>query len=154
MTDYFGDIVIPDTLATTDELTAWLEADAPVNAAAILRGCTTLVIDATEGAFYDTDPATGIATNTLVAAAMKKAVLIQAAAWATLGIDPNTGGVQTLTKGLQTSKKIGSAMVTYSDGTGSQVAAAQQAAYTGLVPQAMKVLQQANLIGSNPWYYG
>lgn len=154
MTDYFGDIVIPDTLASTDDLAAYLGTDAPTNATALLEACTILVIDACEGAFYDTDPSTGIATDATIQTAMKRAVVIQAAAWNALGIDPYTGGVQTLTKGLQTSKKIGSAQVTYSDGTGSQVAASQAAAYTGLVPQAMKVLQQVNLLGTNPWYYG
>lgn len=152
MTDYFGDIVIPDTLATTDDLAAWMSTDAPANATAILRACTVMVIDACEGSFYSTDPATGIATDTTIQTAMKNAVLDQAAAWVTLKIDPFTGGVATL--GTATSKKIGSAQITYDGTDAAAAAAARAAAFTSLVPQAVKRLQQVNLLGTNPWYYG
>lgn len=155
MTDYFGDIIIPDQLATaTDYATFVGTASAPSNIDLVLQAATTLVIDATEGAFYATDPATGLATDATIAAAMKKATLIQAAAWVTLGIDPLTGGVFTLGKGSITSKKIGSAQVTYSDGSSGLASAAIAAATSGLVPNAVRVLQQVNLLGTNPWYYG
>lgn len=152
MTDYFGDIVIPDTLATTDDLAAWMATDAPTNATAILRACTVMVIDACEGAFYDTDPATGIATDSIIALAMKNAVLDQAAAWVTLKIDPYAGGVTQTS--IVTGRKIGTASIQYDAADTAAAAAARAAAATGLVPQAMKRLQQVNLLGTNPWYYG
>lgn len=152
MSDYFGDIVIPDTLASPAELATWMQTDVPDNAISLLRACTPMVLDQTEGAFYEVDPTTGIATNPIIQTAMKDAVLIQATAWVKLGIDPDLGGVVTL--GAAVSKKIGSAQITYDSSDAAQAAAARQAAATSLVPAAMKRLQQANLLGTNPWYYG
>lgn len=138
---------VPTTLATASDLTVWMEKPAPADATATLRGCTTLVLRATKMARYDTDPATGIATDSLVADALRDATCIQAAAWISLNIDPLTGGVAQSSKAVK-SKKLASGAIEYSDAEVKATTAARQAAYTALVPEAEEFLRNRGLIGS------
>ena len=144
---YFGTFVIPATLATPTDLAAWTGTAAPSNATQLLRSCTTMVLSATEGAFYDVDPLTGLATDAQILAGMRDATCIQAAAWAALGIDPLTGGA--VTSKVKSSQKLLTASITYADST--EAAAARKAAYESLVPQALQKLQQLNLLSWTPW---
>lgn len=150
MPGYFGPFVVPATLASPDDLATWTGGTAPANAAALLRSCSALVLDATEGAYYDVDDATGLATDTQILEAMRDATCIQAAAWDALKIDPATGGV--LVSNVKQSKKIGSASITYADTAAA--AAARAHAYKNLVPDAVRKLQQNNLLGTTPWAFG
>ncbi|HEY2642309.1 MAG TPA: hypothetical protein VGI56_01030 [Galbitalea sp.] len=147
MSMFLGPFVIPPALASSADLAAWTGATAPANAAALLRSATILVLDATEGAYYNADPLTGLATDAQIKQAMNDATCIQAAAWAAISYDPLAGGIVTNT--VKSSKKIGSASVTIE---GAATAAASQAAASGqLVPEALKKLQQNNLLGNGPY---
>jgi len=150
MAGLFGNFVVPDLLAAPADLAAWTGADAPGNALPLLRSATTLVLSATKGAYYATDPATGLPTDPAVVKVLQDVTCIQAAAWAALGIDPLTGGVAV--EGVESQTGIGSARVTYADA--SHAAAAKTAALTDLVPEAKMKLSQNNLLSSNVWVYG
>lgn len=151
MAGYYGSFVIPAMLATSSDYNTYWGADtAPTNVDALLRSCTTLVLDATEGAYYPVDALTGLSTDTDTRTAMRDATVIQAAAWAALGINPQTGGVAT--SGVKRSKKIGSASIEYADSDAA--AAARATAYSSLVPDALRVLQQRNLLGNGPYANG
>jgi hypothetical protein len=150
MGSYYGNFVIPETLATPADYTTWTTLTPPANITPILRSCTSLVLNATEGAYYATDPLTGLAIEVQMLNAMRDATCIQAAAWVALGIDPLTGGV--VVSSVKTSKKLATASVTYADS--AEAAAARSAAYENLVPEALRKLQQTNLVGSGPWTFG
>lgn len=150
MSDYYGSSVTPTMLASPADYSNYVQGDAPSNVNALLRSCTRLVLDAVSGSYYDADPITGLATDADTAKALSDATCAQAAAWDALGINPLTGGV--LVAGVKTSKGIGSARVSYGDV--AQAAAARAAAATGLVPDAYLILQNAELIGTEPWTYG
>lgn len=153
MSDYYGDTVVPDMLASTEQLTAWCmkwAAMVPANGAALLLAVTPLILDATSGAYYDTDPLTGFATDQIVATALADATCIQALAWDRLNIDPLTGGV--VTSKIATTKSIGSARIGYADS--AQASDARAAATSGLVPAAVMRLRQVNLLDTEPWTYG
>lgn len=150
---YGAPFVVPTSLATAADYTDWTKTPAPANAAAILRGCTSLVLEATEGNIYTVDPATGIATDPIVRNALRDAVCIQAAAWVALGIDPATGGVQQSSKAVK-SKRLASGAIEYSDAEVQSTVKARAAAYTSLVPEAVRFLQQRNLLGVSPVPYG
>jgi hypothetical protein len=139
------DPVWPDLLATSSDYQA-AYGTAPSNVDEVLSSCTSLVLDATIAAVYDVD-STGLATNATIAKALRTATLIQARAWVKLGIDPATGGV--LQAGTKRSKRLASAAIEYADAG----AAADQraAAYAGLVPEAVRALQRANLLARGPW---
>lgn len=147
MSMYFGPIVIPSMLATSDDLATWTGTDAPANSTVLLRSATSLVLDATEDAYYATESDTGLPTDTRILDALRDATCIQAAAWDAIKYNPLAGGVVTaLIKGA---KKIGSASFTVE---GAQQAAASQAdAGAQLVPEAMRLLQQNNLVGNGPY---
>jgi hypothetical protein len=147
---YYGSFVIPATLATPTDLATWTGAAAPANAVPLLRSASSMVLEATSTAYYSADDLTGLATETQVLNAMRDATCIQAAAWAALGIDPLTGGV--LTSQVKSKKSIGSAHVEYAD---SAIAAQARAdAIAGLVPDALRLLEQNNLITPRVWVYG
>lgn len=149
---YWGEYVVPARLAEPADLATWLGLDAPPEKAdRILAGCTRLVLRACMGAFYDTDPATGLATDSTTSAAQQTATLIQAAAWVTLGVDPDAGGLATAGQ-VVSSTRLGSAQVVYADA--ADAVAARQAAARGLVPAALDALAQANLLGNGPWWFG
>lgn len=153
MTDYYGDAVVPPMLASVDQLTTWCTArgeTVPSNATALLLGVTPLILDETDGSYYDTDPTTGLATDPVIANALSDATCIQAIAWSKLGIDPALGGA--LTAGVGTSKKIGTASVAYADA--ALAAQARADATTGLVPAARARLRAVNLLNTEPWTYG
>ncbi|MBS0231721.1 MAG: hypothetical protein JSS52_11270 [Proteobacteria bacterium] len=137
--------IVPTMFAVAADYTAWVGGVAPANITAILRGCTTLVLDATKTAVYTTDPATGLATDTVVKDALRDATCIQAAAWVTLNIDPVTGGVMQTGRTVR-SKRIGSAVIDYVDADVTSAAAARAAAYTTLVPEAFTFLRNRGLI--------
>lgn len=137
--------VVPTTLASPQELAEWTLSVAPANAPQILRGCTSLVLAATKTAVYATDPATGLATDTVVKNALRDATCIQASAWVALNIDPATGGAMQTGKTVKR-KKIGTAEVEYSESEAKAVAAARFAAYTELVPEALAYLRNRGLI--------
>lgn len=150
----YPSFVVPTTLASSTDYTNWTQTTpAPTNIVPILRACTSLILDATQGAIYDADPTTGLATDPLILAALRDATCIQAEAWVTLNIDPSTGGVAQASKTAK-SKKIGTASIEYSDAEVQATTAARQAAYTGLVPQAAQFLQQRNLLAPEPVAWG
>lgn len=145
--------VIPDMLASVEAFSQFCAArgvSVPVNAGALLHGVTPLVLDVTSGARYDTDPDTGLATDTAIANALADATCLQALAWAKLGIDPDTGGV--ITAGVKTGKGIGSARMSYADT--AEASSARSAAVYGLVPAAVARLRQLNLIDASAWSQG
>lgn len=150
MAGLFGNFVVPDALAAPADLAAWTGAAAPANAVPLLRSATALVLSATKGAYYAVDPATGLATDAVVAKVLKDATTIQAAAWAALGIDPLTGGV--VVASVASQKSIGTAHLSYADA--AQAADAKAKALTTLVPEALAKLSQNNLLASNVWVYG
>lgn len=139
------DPVWPDMLATSSDYQAAYGAH-PSNIEEVLASCTGLVLDATVTAVYDVD-STGLATNATIAKALRMATLVQARAWVTLGIDPATGGV--LQSGTKRSKRLASAAIEYADA--GAAADARAAAYRGLVPEAVRALQRANLLARGPW---
>ncbi|MGH3704200.1 MAG: hypothetical protein ACRDT9_06180 [Agromyces sp.] len=146
-----GSFIVPATLADSADYLNWTGGDTkPPQIDQTLRSCTGLVLDASLGVLYDVDPATGLATDTAVRAALRDATCIQAAAWVALKIDPATGGVQT--SNVKRSKRIGSASVEYADT--ATAAAARAVAYTSLVPEAERFLQQRNLLGTQPFPLG
>ncbi|MGN8024698.1 hypothetical protein [Microbacterium sp. 22242] len=149
----YPSFVVPTMLASPTDYATWAEATVPANIAHVLRACTSLVLDATEGAIYDVDPSTGLATDPGTLAALRDATCIQASAWVALNIDPATGGVVQPSKTAR-SKKIGTASIEYSDQEVQAVASARAAAYSGLVPEAARFLQQRNLLGAEPAYRG
>jgi hypothetical protein len=150
MAGLFGNFPVPDMLAQPDDLATWMGTTAPTNAASLLREATAMVLSATLGGYYAVDPATGLATDSVVAKVLNDATCIQAAAWAKLGIDPDLGGV--ITAGVASQKSIGTARITLADA--ASAAAAKEAALNGLVPAAMRKLAQNNLLSSNVWIYG
>lgn len=148
---YWGTYVVPELLAQPSDLAAWMELpDPPAKALATLRACTRMVLDASQGAYYDADPATGLATAEPAATALRTATLIQAAAWVTLGIDPYAGGATTAR--VKSSSRLGSAQVVYADG--QQAADSRDRAARHLVSDAQHTLAQANLLGTGPWTFG
>lgn len=138
--------VTPVALAEPSDLAEWTEETAPGNATALLRSCTTLVLDATKAACYAIDETTGLATDAEILKAMQDATCIQAAAWIALGIDPSAGGV--ISAGVKTSKGIGTGRISYGDV--DQAAAARAAAAVSLVPEAAMRLAQQNLVSRHP----
>lgn len=135
--------VVPITLASSADYAAWTGAASPSGIDLKLRACSTLVLNATKLAVYDTDEATGLATDTTTKNALRDATCIQAQAWVALNIDPATGGV--LTSTVKRRKEIGSAKIEYADTDAA--AAARAAAYRALVPAARDFLAQRGLIG-------
>jgi hypothetical protein len=137
-------------LAQPVDLAEYTGSAAPTNANALLRSATNLVLEATNQAYYNVDPLTGLATDSQIGSALKTATLIQAAAWAAIGFDPLTGGVQTST--VLQSSKAGSASDTFADA--ALAAQARADALNGLVPEAERVLRLNNLLIPNPWVFG
>jgi hypothetical protein len=150
MPAYYGNFVVPETLAAPEDLTAWTGTDAPSNATVLLRSATSLVLEATRQAYYDVDPLTGLATDTQIGGALQNATVIQAAAWAALDYDPLTGGV--VTAGVESSTKMLSSTIVLADA--SKAAQSRADAVTGLVPEALRVLELNNLLIPNPWAFG
>jgi hypothetical protein len=150
MAGLFGNFVVPSLLAQPADLAAWTGAAAPANAVPLLRSASSLVISATSTSYYAADPVTGMATDPVALQVLNDATCIQAAAWAALGIDPLKGGVQVA--GVASQKSIGTAHITYADA--GQAATAKADALTRLVPEAVRKLQENNLLDSNVWMYG
>lgn len=150
MPAYYGDFVVPELLAEVADWDASVYGPSPSNAARLLTAATVLVLDATNQAYYNVDSSTGLATDTQIADALTMATVIQAAAWAAIGYDPATGGVQTAS--VVQSSKAGGASDTFADA--NIAAQARQAAITGLVPDAVRVLRLNNLLIPNPWVFG
>lgn len=139
--------------ATPADLSAWTGATAPPNAVNLLRRASGLVRKATATAFYATDP-TGLPTDATTLQAFKDATTAQANYWALNNIDPATGGLAQT--GVLSSKKIGSASLTY-DVAGAGSVAAYQAritAATTLCDEAFDLLQAAGINLINPWVAG
>jgi hypothetical protein len=147
---FYPDFVIPPTLATPTDLANYTGAASPTNAIPLLRSASLLVLRETRGAYYDVTTATGLATDAQIGLALNQATCAQAAAWASLGYDPLTGGV--LTTGVESSTKIGSAAITFADG--ALVAAAKASAITELVPEARRILEMNNLLVPWTWTFG
>lgn len=150
MPAYYGNFVVPPLLAEEADLVAYTGGSAPVNVNVLLRSATTLVLQATRGAYYPVDPTTGLSTDDQIAGALNLATVIQAAAWSALGYDPLTGGV--LTTSVASSTKIDTASEQFADA--QLAAAARAAAITDLVPEAERVLELNNLLMPNPWTFG
>ena len=136
--------------ASTDDLAAWLGADAPANATLLLRTASYAVREATETAYYAADPVTGLPTATATLAAFRDATCAQAAALHAIDIDPTAGGA--LEVGVQTSIGIGSARITYADA--AEAVAAKQQILGGLCLEAARILRQANIVLGVPWVVG
>lgn len=137
--------------ATEDDYTAYIGGTAPANIEALLRSVSNLVHDAIAGAYYLTDPDTGVASDTDVVEALRDATCVQAAAWVTLKIDPLAGGVVT-TAGTVASKSLDGGSVSYA---GAQLAAqARATAVDQLVPEAVRILRAQNLLATRVWSYG
>ncbi|GAA1051400.1 hypothetical protein [Arthrobacter russicus] len=149
MAGLFGNFVVPDQLAQPDDLKNWTGVDPPLNAAHFLRSATSLVLVASGASYYATDPATGMATDPVVAKTLSEATCIQAAAWIALGIDPATGGV--IVAGVASKKSIGTASIDYADA--GRAAQAKAQAVEQLVPEALRKLAANNLLDSNVWMY-
>jgi len=147
---YYGDFVVPELLAEVADWDASVYGPSPSNAARLLTAAAALVLDATNMAYYNVDSSTGLATDTQIAGALTMATVIQAAAWAAIGYDPAAGGVQTAA--VVQSSKAGGASDTFADA--NIAAQARQAAITGLVPDAVRVLRLNNLLIPNPWVFG
>lgn len=151
---WFAPFVIPTSLATPTDLAVYITgnpaatpADGPTNAAILIRSATVLVLDATDGAYYAVDKTTGLATDPSQLQAMNDATCIQAAAWDAIKYNPLAGGV--VTNLVKKSKKLLTASF---EMAGADAAAASQAAIASeLVPEALKKLQQNNLIGNGPY---
>ena len=77
-------------LATTDELTTWMEAPAPDNATVLLREASGLVSDACKCDIYDTQ-SNGKPSDPDLVEAMMEATCAQAEAWASAEMDPTKG---------------------------------------------------------------
>lgn len=139
--------VVPSILATPPDYTAWTQTvDAPADILSILRACSALVIAATRTSVYDTDPATGIATDTIVSDALRDATCIQAAAWVSLGIS-GSGGVAQPSNAIKR-KKLLTGEIEYSDLELKRVQSARAAATSSLVPEARQHLNARGLISA------
>ncbi len=135
--------IVPDTLASPEDYAKLPGVPAaPADIALTLEACSDIVLRATITAVYDTDPATGLASDPAVRQALTDATCIQAAAWVTLGIKPFAGGV--VQGGIKTSAKVGSASFEYAGA--AQAAAARADAAVTLVPAALRRLQNRGLI--------
>jgi hypothetical protein len=151
MSGYYGDFVIPEFLATQTDYLAYTGAQvAPANMQILLRSASAMVQDATSTAYYETDPLTGLPTDTQVSGALTAATCAQAAAWDALGYNPLLGGVAD--QAVLSATSIGTAHINYADG--ALVAAARSAAISGLVPDAVRVLELSNLLTPRVWTYG
>ena len=134
--------------ATAEDLTTWTGTAAPDNAAQLLRSASGMVRHATRAALYDTTPA-GLPSDPDVADAMRDATCAQAAAWAALDVDPTSGPAGVA--GQVQSSSILSGSVTYAQREGAD--ADKVATLTGLVPDAVMVLEQAGLLDGAPVVY-
>lgn len=138
---------------TPADLGAWMGlAEPPALADVLLRTATQLVLDATSGAVYATDPA-GLATDTGTASALLEATLTQAEAWSLAGIDPRQGRAQ---RGrVVASKSLGAKSVTYQADAAADAEASDLASGQVLVAAAVTILRNAGLItahvGTGSW---
>ena len=130
------------TYATVDDLTtpfADLGLTVPANAAGLLARASRMVRRATVTALYDVDD-DGNPTDATIVTALRDATVEQVAAWTELGVDGVPTDYQTVTAGRlslgrRTNNTAGAGLT---DGT-------------TLAPQALLVLQDANLVGIGPW---
>ena len=120
--------------ATSADLTAWTGAEAPLNADMLLRSATVLV-----AAAANRDPYTDI-PDADAAPVLRDATTAQAAAWITLGINPEAAG---LDAAPVKNRKIGSGDIGY-DTTGQSEA--RTAAATELAPEARQILYTGGLL--------
>lgn len=134
--------------ATTTDLDAWMAPDvAPTNAEKLLRSASHLVRRATRTWLYDVDAA-GKPTDTEILAAFRDATTAQAAAWASLGIDPGPGTAAVAS--ASTSSSIGSATVQRDTRDGQDQDRVDTV--TALVPEAQAELDSvAHLVGTGVW---
>lgn len=146
--------VVPDTLATPQDLTVWTGQPAPGNAVQLLRSASSLVLEATSADYYDVDPATGLATDPSIGNTLRDATCVQAAYWAALSIDPVAGG-EVFTAPTR-AKKIGTASIDYDTTVVSSVAGmqARRDAASTLCSEALRKLELNNLLNHHVWTYG
>ena len=136
--------------ANTTDYGTWTGSASPANVTQLLRSASILVRDATQADFYDIDPNTNLPTDATILQAFKDATCAHAAAWATMGVDPLTGGVSQ--PSVASSKGIGTARVAYAD---AQMAAeAKAASLEFLVPEAQRILRDAGLMSTKIWLVG
>lgn len=152
MPAYYGDFVTPATLCTVTDV----EAYAPTvtfdtgKVTNLIRSATRLILRETRQAYYTVDPTTGLATDAQIQGALHDATVVQVVAWYQLGYDPTFGGV--ITPAVKSSKRIGSAAITYADA--AVAAQARADALGGLVSEAEQILELQNLLIPNPWTFG
>lgn len=139
--------------AAPDDWDPDLYGPIPANATRLLAQASRQVTDATSCDTYDTD-ANGLPTDTGLLAAMRDATLTQAAAWATLGIDPTIGGLAA--KAPVSSKSLDGGSVSYDNSLNASVTAfrARQQLAAGLCDDAARILRQAGLGYTQPWEFG
>ena len=136
--------------ATSSDLQAWTGATPPTNATAPLRSASMLVRKATMTAFYAVD-GDGMPTEPAKRQAFEDATCAHAAAMAEAGINPLAGGAVTKA-GTAVAKKVGSASLEYAGAATAAAARAQLA--VELAPEALTILQQAQVLPAAPWTIG
>lgn len=141
--------VVPNAFASPEDFATWNGQAGPANITSVLRSCTALVQKATAMDLYAVDPSTGLPTDTATLGALRDATCIQAAAWVALNIDPASGGVIVSSKAVK-SKKLATGAIEYNDAEVQAVAQAREAAYTGLVPDAVQFLRSRGLASFAP----
>jgi hypothetical protein len=130
--------------ASEADLAAWLDAEAPADAAALLRSASGLVRSETKTAVYATDP-DGYPTDTALRTAFREAVCAQAKFWADHKINPSLGAAGVAP--LAASKSIGGASIQYSTYVSTAEARANAAGVLG--PDAWYILADAGLLGGS-----
>jgi hypothetical protein len=140
--------------ATVTDLAAEPWSVTADNAVVLLRLASRLVDQATMTAIYAVD-GTGRATDADVLAVLRDATCAQAAAWATLGIDPIKGRADDSGTAAVASKTIGSGSIAYDRSGAVLTAQARQEAATTLAPEAWQILAAAGLLSpARVWLHG
>lgn len=143
--------------ATSDDLEAWTQGDAPDNADQLLRRASSIITRAIQGAIYVTDDLTGLPTDVDQLAALSDAACAQAALWVSTGVDPAAGaaGAVGATGAVQSSSLL-SGSVTYNTTaqTSEAVTAAKMAAADTLSVEAAEILYNAGLLSGFTTVYG
>jgi hypothetical protein len=140
---------VADLATEQDYLDYTATQDAPANMGVLLREASRMVRRHTISAVYAVD-SNGAAVDQLVIDALRDATCAQAAAWASLNVDPLTGGVGQ--SRVIMNKSLDGAAITYANAQGQAQAADE--ATRRLVPAACEILRDAGLLRFGPWVYG
>lgn len=131
--------------ATAEDVTAFdADVELPARIDRWLMVANGLVEDTIRVAVYESDPDTGVPTDSVLADAARTAVAVQIAAWVDSGADP-LGGVGTSEQSVTSKTLQGIGSVTY--GTTSTGGATIDVPADQLCDEAWRVLRRAGLIG-------